>query len=69
MNTKFIEFNLYGCERKVVVNVSKIMDFFDNADGFCTIVLSAEENFKVKHSYEEVINMLQYYDTVFISRC
>ena len=69
MNTNFIEFNLSGCERKVVVNVSKIMDFFDNVDGLCTIVLSAEENFKVKHSYEEVIKMLQYYDTVFIARC
>lgn len=69
MNKIFIEFNLTGCQRKVSVNVSKIMDFFENTDGLCTIVLDRKECFKVDHSYEEVIVMIKKYSMFSVARC
>jgi len=69
MNKIFIEFNLTNCKRKVSVNISKIMDFFENTDGLCTIVLDHKESFKVNHSYEEVIVMIQNNSMFSVARC
>lgn len=69
MNTNFIEFKIANCERNIVVNVSKILNFFETKDGKCTIVMSTEESFQVAHKYTDVINMIQYYDTVSVARC
>ena len=65
----FVEFRLANCDRNIVVNISRIMDFFEMGDGTCTIVMSSEETFPVKHKYTDVINMIQYYENVFIARC
>ena len=44
------------------------MDFFEMSDGTCTIVMSSEETFPVKHKYADVINMIQYYENIFVAR-
>lgn len=69
MNTNFIEFKLTNCDRNIVVNISKILSFYETKDEQCTIAMSAEETFTVAHKYLDVINMIQYYDTVFVARC
>ena len=69
MNTNFIEFKLANCERNVAVNVSKILNFFEDKDGKCVIVMSAEESFAVAHTYVEVIGMIRCCDNVSVERC
>ena len=69
MNTNFIEFKLAHCERNIVVNVSKILSFFETKEGQCNIVMSSEECFPVAHTYIDVINMIEYCDTVSVARC
>jgi uncharacterized protein YlzI (FlbEa/FlbD family) len=64
MTILFIEFKITNCERNVVVNVDKIMNFFEMKDGGCTIVMSSEEVFVVDHKYNEVINMISEYVNV-----
>ena len=64
----FVEFRLANCDRNIVVNISMIMNFFEMGDGTCTIVMSSDETFPVKHKYTDVINMIQYYENIFIAR-
>ena len=53
----FIELNIEKGKR-VLVNTSLIMDIFESADGRCSVVLSADENFPVTQSYEQVKELI-----------
>lgn len=56
----FIELKMNE-EVKVLVNVNRILNFFENKDGRTVIVQSGEESFSVSHTLEDVKNMLGNY--------
>jgi len=69
MEIFFVEFKLPSSNKKITVNVSKIVDFFETVEEGCTIVMGAEEVFQVDHKYEDVVNMVQAFsDSVKIAR-
>ena len=64
----FLEFKMNE-QTNIIVNVANIMNIFENSKGETVIVQSNEENFTVKHTYKEVLNMLTYFNEVKIANC
>lgn len=62
----FIEFNLND-NQKISVNVGKINNIFESSkEGETKICMGEEDVFSVRHSYNEVLNMITNFSDVIV---